>query len=76
MAKKRQLFECQACGYQSGKWLGKCPNCGAWDQFLELNATQQEVLKAASNPVGSAQKARPITEIREEQYTRFSSNDS
>ncbi len=76
MAKKRQLFECQACGYQSGKWLGKCPNCGAWDQFLELNATQQEVLKAASNPAGSAQKARPITEIKEEQYTRFSSNDS
>ncbi len=76
MAKKKQLFECQACGYQSGKWLGKCPNCGAWDQFMELNATQQEVLKRTSTPAGSVQKARPITEIKEEQYARYSSNDS
>ena len=37
MAKKKQIFECQACGYQSGKWLGKCPNCGEWDSFVELS---------------------------------------
>ena len=46
MAKKKiSLFECQHCGEQSTKWLGKCPNCGSWDSFIELNQEQQEVLK-------------------------------
>ncbi len=75
MAKKRHLFECQACGYQSGKWMGKCPNCGAWDQFLELSESQQEVLKSGTKSVGKSKKALPITQIEEERYERFSSND-
>ena len=76
MAKQRRLFECQACGYQSGKWLGKCPECGAWDQFLELNTAQQEFLKQRATQSGAKPKALPITEIEEEEYRRFSSNDS
>ncbi|RXY83108.1 DNA repair protein RadA, partial [Salmonella sp. 3DZ2-4SM] len=35
MAKKKVIFECLACGYQSPKWMGKCPNCGAWNQMEE-----------------------------------------
>ena len=29
------LHECQHCGYQSAKWLGRCPDCGAWNSFVE-----------------------------------------
>lgn len=29
------MYECLACGYESPKWLGKCPNCGAWNQMEE-----------------------------------------
>lgn len=35
MAKKRIKYVCQACGYESPKWLGKCPNCGGWNQMEE-----------------------------------------
>ena len=35
MAKKETLFVCQSCGYQSGKWLGKCPECGEWNSLVE-----------------------------------------
>jgi len=28
-------FLCQSCGYKSLKWLGRCPECGAWNSFLE-----------------------------------------
>ncbi len=37
MAKKnsKTLFSCQGCGYQSPKWLGRCPDCGQWDSFAE-----------------------------------------
>ncbi len=33
--KKATHFVCQLCGYQSSKWLGKCPGCDAWDSMLE-----------------------------------------
>jgi DNA repair protein RadA/Sms len=29
------LFVCQECGRESAKWLGRCPDCGAWNSFLE-----------------------------------------
>ena len=74
MAKKKNtLFECQHCGEQSSKWLGKCPNCDSWDSFLELNADQQEVLKQTIKVSSEASKARPITDIKQDDVERFSS---
>jgi DNA repair protein RadA/Sms len=29
------FYTCQACGYQSPKWMGKCPECGQWDSLVE-----------------------------------------
>ena len=74
MAKKKtSLFECQHCGEQAAKWLGKCPNCGSWDSFIELNQEQQEVLKHSSKIVNTTSKAVPITQIQQDNVTRFSS---
>lgn len=77
MAKKKQLFECQACGFQNSKWLGKCPNCGSWDEFLELSQDQITVLKEISqnnsNPHHVKNSATPITKIEHENIERFSS---
>ena len=74
MAKKKiSLFECQHCGEQSTKWLGKCPNCGSWDSFIELNQEQQEVLKNSSKIINITSKAKPITQIEQDDVTRFSS---
>ena len=38
MAKKKIMYECLACGYESPKWLVKCPSCGAWNQMEEKPA--------------------------------------
>jgi DNA repair protein RadA/Sms len=35
MAKSKTVFYCQSCGYESAKWLGKCPACGSWNTFAE-----------------------------------------
>ena len=35
MVKTKTVFGCQNCGYQSPKWLGKCPDCGSWNSFVE-----------------------------------------
>jgi len=69
MAKQKQIFECQACGYQSGKWLGKCPSCNEWDSFVELNKFQTNTQKSSSTP----SKIIAIDEIEEDEIERFSS---
>nr|WP_295975125.1 DNA repair protein RadA [uncultured Bacillus sp.] len=35
MAKRKTKFICQDCGYESPKWMGKCPGCGAWNTITE-----------------------------------------
>ncbi|MCX2582236.1 MULTISPECIES: DNA repair protein RadA [unclassified Pedobacter] len=35
MAKTKTAYFCQSCGYESAKWLGKCPSCGQWNTFVE-----------------------------------------
>ncbi|MGL5244881.1 MAG: DNA repair protein RadA, partial [Sarcina sp.] len=35
MAKIKTLFSCQNCGYESPKWLGKCPGCNSWNTMIE-----------------------------------------
>ncbi len=76
MAKKKtSLFECQHCGEQSTKWMGKCPSCGGWDSFVELNTEQQEVLKQTAKIINTSSKAKPITQIEQDDIIRFSSNN-
>lgn len=48
MAKKKVMYECLACGYESPKWLGKCPNCGAWNQMEE----RPDHLTPSDSPTG------------------------
>lgn len=35
MAKSKTVFVCSSCGYESAKWLGKCPGCNEWNSFYE-----------------------------------------
>ena len=35
MSKVKTFYQCQACAYSSPKWLGKCPDCGAWNSMVE-----------------------------------------
>ena len=74
MAKKKTLFECQSCGYQSSRWVGKCPSCGSWDSMLELSSEQIEFVKKSSKKSITTKKAIPITNIEAEDVVRFSSN--
>jgi len=73
MAKKSSnIFECQHCGQQSQRWLGKCPGCHSWDSFVELTSLQVESLKhEAVKPIQSF-KAQSIVDIQEEHVQRHS----
>lgn len=43
-SKGKRVFQCQSCGYTSPKWLGKCPDCGEWNSFIE-EVVESESLK-------------------------------
>ena len=40
MAKTKTVFVCNSCGYESAKWLGKCPVCNEWNSFYEEKITK------------------------------------
>lgn len=56
MAKAKTIYACTACGYETAKWLGKCPACGAWNT-LEETMSDKAPYQAQAKPL----KQRPGT---------------
>jgi DNA repair protein RadA/Sms len=48
--KTKTFFTCQNCGYQSAKWLGKCPDCNSWNTLTEEIALKTGPATAAAFP--------------------------
>lgn len=67
MAKTRSAYFCQSCGYESAKWLGKCPSCNQWNTFVEeiIEKGNQSVpdWKGGSTTTQRANKPSAIHEI-------------
>lgn len=72
----KTIFSCQQCGYQSRKWLGKCPDCNAWNSFTEERETKSTPVTAAAAGYGSiGQPVKPsrYTDVPSQDDTRVSS---
>lgn len=70
MAKRKTTFVCQECGYESARWMGKCPGCQEWNTLIEeLVQTQQG--KGQLPGIHSPQKPEKITAIESEQQPRM-----
>ncbi|MGY3716702.1 DNA repair protein RadA [Sutcliffiella cohnii] len=72
MAKTKTKFICQDCGYESPKWMGKCPGCNAWNSMTE------EIEKKASRRGGFTtsdssivRRPEPITSIESRKEPRI-----
>ena len=61
MSRKRRSYTCQACGWQTSKWLGHCPDCGGWDTFVEVS--QAAATGTGQPQPGAGQPPLPLTEI-------------
>lgn len=70
MVKNRTVFACQNCGYQSPKWLGRCPECGEWNSFVEetYRPPVQKGTVKISLPPGEVKK---LSEIKTEEVARI-----
>lgn len=62
MAKTKTVYICSHCGADSPKWLGKCPNCGEWNTYVEEVVAKE--VPSAKRPVSSGLsergQARPV----------------
>jgi len=57
--KIKTIFACQKCGYQSPKWLGRCPDCSQWDTFAEEKQYGSGGTGVTASKM-SAQPAKPV----------------
>lgn len=70
MAKVKTVFTCQECGYQTPKWLGKCPDCNHWNSFSEEETIKPS--KAAPKSIlGRESKPKTINEVEHETVERY-----
>ena len=76
MSKEKTAYVCTECGYDSAKWLGRCPNCGAWDTFKEVRLGKAPVATRQS-AVGSApsRQVRRLSEIEHGSEQRIDTLD-
>ncbi|MCD3440951.1 DNA repair protein RadA [Streptococcus equi] len=70
MAKKKARFICGECGYQSPKYLGRCPNCSAWSSFVEETEVK-DVKNARISLTGEKSKPIKLKHINGVRYQRI-----
>ncbi|MDY3069086.1 MAG: DNA repair protein RadA [Parabacteroides sp.] len=80
MVKTKTVFVCSNCGADSPKWVGKCPNCGEWNTYVEEIVAKES--SARNRTVASLrqdkEKSRPVLlkEITSEEETRIDLHDA
>lgn len=75
MAKVKSAFFCQNCGYETPKWLGKCPSCSEWNTFVEELIEKQVPQVVAFSKSGKTAKPQSLSEISGTDYPRIILSD-
>ncbi|XOS91245.1 DNA repair protein RadA [Brevibacillus laterosporus] len=69
MSKVKTKFVCQDCGYESPKWMGKCPGCNNWNTLVE--ELERKQVGGRERGMSTKQKAQPITEVISDEEPRL-----
>ena len=65
MAKAKSVYVCNQCGYETARWMGKCPECGSWNSFTEETraAVPEPAEKKLKRAPGSGAEAMLVDDI-------------
>lgn len=63
--KTKTVFSCQNCGYQSPKWLGRCPDCSNWNSFVEEAYTEPKAAHPAYAALGDFSSSQEPVLLRD-----------
>jgi DNA repair protein RadA/Sms len=69
-SRSRILFTCQQCGLESPKWLGRCPDCGAWNSFVET-VVAPAVSSARLGRSAASVAFQPLAAVRSDTFHRI-----
>ena len=69
--KKKTVFFCQNCGYESAKWMGQCPGCREWNTFVEEPDAKGSSSKKGTRRPGGATKPVRLRDISMEEHRRL-----
>jgi DNA repair protein RadA/Sms len=67
-SKFKNVFICQQCGKESPKWLGRCPDCQAWNSFVETAVT---LSRAPSQLYSTRSKPQELSQVEKGDFPRF-----
>ena len=73
--KKKTVYVCSECGYESANWAGKCPSCGMWNTMKELSLDSKSSTRGAAY-TGSRPKAKKMNQLDTEAEIRFATGIS
>lgn len=76
MAKTKSAFFCQNCGYETPKWLGKCPSCNEWNTFVEELVEKQIPQVIAFSKSGESAQPKNLSEIEQQEHQRVKLSDN
>ncbi|MBP1889939.1 DNA repair protein RadA/Sms [Clostridium moniliforme] len=72
MAKVKSIFICQQCGYESAKWLGKCPSCNKWNTFVEeIRDNKVQVKNDIAKKLNPENMPKSISNIKSGEKERY-----
>ena len=73
MAKAKSVYVCNQCGYETARWMGKCPECGSWNSFTEETraAAPEPAEKKLKRAPGSGAEAMLVDDIPDEAMARL-----
>lgn len=76
MAKLTSKYICQQCGYETSKWMGKCPECNSWNSFVETIVESKGSGKSKQERSTSLIKPQKLTEVKLNKNQRTTTNIS
>jgi DNA repair protein RadA/Sms len=69
-SKVKRIFVCQQCGKESAKWLGRCPNCQAWNSFVET-AVDLSHIPSSDWSCSRENKPQELSQVEVGFFSRF-----
>lgn len=72
MAKSKTVFVCSSCGYESAKWLGKCPACNEWNSFYEEKLLKEKDGSFSQDKKTKSVKPSKLNSVEGKEETRTS----
>ena len=71
MAKIKTVYICRDCGYETPKWLGKCPDCNNWNTFEEEVVQAKSTSKTVTATRTPKKVAKKLTEVTSSKSDRI-----